>query len=94
MPSAVWIWDCTRLELVSILVQADDVLSFAWDVEGHRLAVCTGSTRIYLWSPEGASCVHVPLPSFQAHDVAWNPGGGSFVLTDKDIFCCAFLSSN
>jgi WD40 repeat protein len=94
MPTAVWIWDVTCLELTTVLIQTDEVLSMAWSVEGHRLIICTASTRVFLWSPDGASCIHVPLPSFQAHSVQWSPGGGSFVLTDKDAFCCAFLTSS
>mmetsp|Transcript_37048 Transcript_37048/g.88061 ORF Transcript_37048/g.88061 Transcript_37048/m.88061 type:complete len:139 (+) Transcript_37048:1135-1551(+) len=92
MPGALWIWDCGELALAAVLLQDEDVVAFAWDAEGHRLAVCTGCTRVYLWSPEGASCIHVPLPSFRASNVAWSPAGASFVLTDKDAFCCAFLS--
>jgi uncharacterized protein with WD repeat len=92
MASTVWVWDCSKLELAAVLNQADEVVAFNWDTTTDRLAICSGTTRVYVWSPDGASCVHVPLPSFQAHNVSWNPNGSAFVLTDKDIFCCAFLA--
>jgi len=92
MPATVWVWDCHKLELAAALMQVDEVAAFGWDPTQDRLAICSGSTRVYLWSPDGASCVHVPLPSFQACNVGWNPNGSAFVLTDRDVFCCAFLA--
>eukprot|EP00873_Tetraselmis_striata_P028566 jgi/Tetstr1/448830/TSEL_036056.t1 len=82
MPATVWVWDCHKLELAAALMQVDEVAAFGWDPTQDRLAICSGSTRVYLWSPDGASCVHVPLPSFQACNVGWNPNGSAFVLTD------------
>lgn len=56
-----------------------------------RLALATGSSKIYLWTPEGASCVHIPLPGFRAGGLRWHPAGTSLVLSDKDAICCAYL---
>lgn len=52
---------------------------------------CAGDSKLYLWTPEGASCVHIPLPGFRAAGLAWHPGGESLVLTARDAFCCAFF---
>ena len=57
----------------------------------RRLAVCTGSTKVYLWSPEGASCVHIPLPGFRAASLRWHPAGTCLLLADKEAVCCAYL---
>jgi hypothetical protein len=55
--------------------------------------VLTGGAKVYLWSPGGASVVHVPLPGFQAHSLAWSPSGASLALSDRgESFCCAYLA--
>jgi WD40 repeat protein len=36
-PSAVWIWDMTRLELATVLLQKDPVKSLDWDPVHNRL---------------------------------------------------------
>jgi len=91
MPTSAWIWDMTRLELVAVLMQTDPIKSVDWDPVHTRLALCTGGSKVFLWAPEGASCVHIPLPNFQCSQLQWNPTGTAFVLTDQDTFCCAFL---
>ena len=88
---AVWIWDMVNIELCAVLVQMERVAAFEWDPRANQLAVVTGSERVYVWSPDGASFVQIPLPGFVAQTVSWNPTGGSFVLGDTGTFCCAFL---
>lgn len=56
-----------------------------------RLLVCTGSSKVYLWSQEGASCVHVPITGFHARAASWNADGRSFALRDVGAFTMAFL---
>ena len=90
-PRAVWIWDMVNIELCAVLVQMDDVAAFEWDPRVNRLAIVTGSERVYVWSPDGASFVQIPLPGFTAKTLSWNPVGDSFLLGDKGTFCCAFL---
>ena len=53
--------------------------------------MATGSTKVYLWAPEGASVVHIPLPSFRASALCWHPAGASLLLSDRDAACCAYL---
>lgn len=91
MPHAVWIWETSRLELASLLVQARPVRAAEWCPATNRLVVCTGGAKLYLWTPDGASCVHIPLPGFRASGCAWHPDGGSLVLTSRDAFCCAYF---
>ena len=80
-----------NIELCSVLVQMDPVVEFKWDPRGNRLAVITNSERVYVWSPNGASFVQIPLPQFTPKTLTWNPEGGSFALGDKGTFCVAFL---
>ncbi|KAK9816843.1 hypothetical protein WJX72_005821 [[Myrmecia] bisecta] len=94
MPNALWVWDVARMELASVLLQVGAVRDVQWDPHHPRCVVATGSSRIYIWSPDGASCVHIPLQSFQAHSVSWNTDGAALILADKDAFCCAYLGSS
>ncbi|KAK9835124.1 hypothetical protein WJX81_000128 [Elliptochloris bilobata] len=95
-PGCVWLWSAARLELASVVQQDEAVQDMAWRLhDGQpRLAIVTGSARLYLWSAKGASCVLIPLPHFQAASLRWNPAGTSLVLTDRlsGSFCCAYLA--
>ena len=71
MPHAVWVWEVEQAELSTVLLHISPVKAVEWAPQGHSLAICTGSPRVYLWSPGGASVVHVPLPGFK---VAWAQG--------------------
>ena len=92
-PTTVWVWSAVTLELCACLQQLRPVTSFGWDPTAHRLAVATGDSRVYVWTPEGASFVEIPLPNFVANEVAWSPAGGEFVLADRDTFCCSFIGT-
>ena len=38
-----------NIELCAVLVQMDDVAAFEWDPRLNRLAIVTGSERVYVW---------------------------------------------
>lgn len=86
-------WDVASMELASVMLQCGAVKDLAWDPHHPRLIVSTGGTKIYIWSPEGASCVHIPLQSFEASAVRWSPDGTALILGDRDTFCCAYVGS-
>ncbi|CAM6111970.1 unnamed protein product [Calypogeia fissa] len=91
MANALWIWDVAHLELAAVLLQKEPIRAAAWDPMQTRLALCTGSSSLYMWTPAGACCVNIPLPQFAATDLKWNPDGTSLLLKDKDSFCCTFV---
>lgn len=98
MPSAVWVWDTSLACLAALLLHASPVRRLGWAPRGGgsggaRLAVAAGGARIYLWSPGGASVVHIPLAGFAPSGLHWAPGGGVLALTDKESFCCAYLAA-
>lgn len=93
-PNVAWVWDMSTLELCAVLVQMEPVREMKWDPRAHRLVIVTGSERVYVWTPEGASFVQIPLPEFRARTVSWNPYGGEFALGDKGTFCCAFMGES
>ena len=74
-------------------MQAEAVREVAWAPHQTRLAICTGSPRLYMWSPEGASCIHIPLAGFNATGVQWAAGGAALALTGRESYCCAYLNA-
>ena len=73
----------------------DPADELGWDPTAHRPAVATGDSRVYVWTPEGASFVEIPLPNPRgAEEVAGRPCGGEFVLADRDTFCCSFFGQD
>ncbi len=93
MAGAVWVWDASRLDLVAVLQQACAVRDLAWNPHSSQLAIVSATSRIFLWSPAGASCMHIPHRTFAALDVRWNKDGASLLVADRDSFCCAYAST-
>ncbi|XP_015999879.2 WD repeat-containing protein WRAP73 isoform X2 [Rousettus aegyptiacus] len=94
VPNAVWIWDVQKLRLFVVLEQLSPVRAFQWDPQRPRLAICTGSSKVYLWSRAG--CVSVQVPGegdFQVLSLCWHLSGDSLALLSKDHFCLCFLES-
>uniref|UniRef100_A0A669EYK9 WD repeat containing, antisense to TP73 n=1 Tax=Oreochromis niloticus TaxID=8128 RepID=A0A669EYK9_ORENI len=60
MASAVWVWNMQKMSLEAVLEQTSAVRCFQWDPRHPRLALCTGNTKLYLWSPGGCVAVQVP----------------------------------
>ncbi|KAB1268169.1 WD repeat-containing protein WRAP73 [Camelus dromedarius] len=94
IPNAVWVWDVQKLRLFAVLEQLSAVRAFQWDPRQPRLAVCTGGSKVYLWSPAG--CVSVQVPGegdFQVLSLCWHLSGDSLALLGKDHFCLCFLET-
>jgi hypothetical protein len=60
MPTALWIWDISRLELTALLIHKEPIRAAAWDPVYPRIAICTGTPHLYMWTPNGAACVSIP----------------------------------
>ncbi|XP_014739407.1 PREDICTED: WD repeat-containing protein WRAP73 isoform X1 [Sturnus vulgaris] len=92
IPNAVWIWDIRKLKLSVVLEQLCTIQGFQWDPCQPRLAVCTGTSRVYLWSPAGCVVVQVPGEGdFQITSISWHSSGDSMLLLSKDHFCVCYL---
>ncbi|XP_049657606.1 WD repeat-containing protein WRAP73 isoform X2 [Accipiter gentilis] len=92
IPNAVWIWDIQKLKLFVVLEQLCAIQSFQWDPRQPRLAVCTGNSKVYLWSPAGCVSVQVPVEGdFQIVSLSWHSSGDSMALLSKDNFCLCYL---
>ena len=91
LPWVVWIWNVERGRLVSVMIQRQGVKFMRWEPANDILAVCCGNSRIYLWSSEGASVVHIPFTKFQSLRIVWNQHGSSLILADSHTFCIGYL---
>ncbi|XP_038677952.1 WD repeat-containing protein WRAP73 isoform X1 [Scyliorhinus canicula] len=94
MPNTLWIWDAQKLKQYVVLEQLSAVKSFQWDPCRARLAICTGSNKVYLWSPAGCLSVQVPAEgNFQILSLHWHPNGDSLMLLSKDKMCVCYLET-
>lgn len=105
MPCALWIWDMKTLELASLLIQRSPITSASWDAAQTRLLLTTAPVNapdapraVYMWTPDGCSCIPVPNAGLVPGSVAWNPNAAeeaSFVLTDAAAqhFACGFCAA-
>ncbi|XP_017398173.1 WD repeat-containing protein WRAP73 isoform X2 [Cebus imitator] len=94
IPNAVWVWDIQKLRLFAVLEQLSPVRAFQWDPQQPRLAICTGGSRVYLWSPAGCLSVQVPGEGdFAVLSLCWHLSGDSMALLSKDHFCLCFLET-
>ncbi|XP_075695518.1 WD repeat-containing protein WRAP73 [Rhinoderma darwinii] len=95
MPCCVWIWDIQKMKLSVVLEQTSPVRSFLWDPVQPRLVICTGNSKVYLWSPTGCVSVQVPVEgTFNVLSLAWHPlGEDSLLLMSKDHLCICYLET-
>ncbi|KAK7071614.1 WD repeat-containing protein wrap73 [Halocaridina rubra] len=92
MPATLWIWSIPKLSLKAILVHASPIKDFAWDPQQSRLALCTGSSHVYFWSPFGCLTVAVPGAStMQISSLRWHPTGSRLALIGRDQFAVCFI---
>ncbi|KAA0190771.1 WD repeat containing protein WRAP73 [Fasciolopsis buskii] len=97
-PRALWIWSIDRrLSLFSLLIHTSGpVQCLAWDpTTPARLALCTGSDSVFMWTPQG--CLVVQTPSnfkFLVNSVAWFPRGDGLLLLSDSHFCLCYLDGS
>ena len=55
-PTVVWVWDMVEMSLNSVCVQNSEVTGITFCPDSHNLNIsCAGQSKLYLWSPKGAS---------------------------------------
>ncbi|XP_065842538.1 WD repeat-containing protein WRAP73-like [Oscarella lobularis] len=93
MPNALWIWDVHKLRQSVLMLQTSSITAFSWDPLNPRLAICTGKSKVYMWSPAGCITVDIPNdPLFHAQSIDWNPSGDALALVSKDQFTVCYLT--
>jgi WD40 repeat protein len=90
MSNVLWIWEIATLNPVAIIINLTPIKCVQWDPKQLRLAYCGGEGRIYIWSPDGCSCVDVPIVNFRVHSFKWNNDGTALLLMDQNLFCCCY----
>ena len=89
MPNAVFVWDMTQLQLATILIHLNPVLSFKFAPHSQQLYIGTGQPRVFMWSPKGACVIDLPRNEYAAQGpnavsvkrILWNPRGSNLVFT-------------
>lgn len=66
------------------------VRSFQWDPRQPRLAICTGGSKVYLWSPAG--CVSVQVPGEGKHKPAHGDTEAQHMLASDRLICLSLLT--
>ncbi|XP_070766775.1 WD repeat-containing protein WRAP73 [Enoplosus armatus] len=95
MASVVWVWDMQKMSLEAVLEQISAVRCFQWDPRRPRLAVCTGNSKLYLWSPAGCVSVQVPTEGgFQVQSLNWHCSGDSLILIGKEQLCLCYMETD
>uniref|UniRef100_T1IZC9 Uncharacterized protein n=1 Tax=Strigamia maritima TaxID=126957 RepID=T1IZC9_STRMM len=79
------------------------ILVVCWDPAKSRLVLCTGSNKLYMWSPDGSTAVEVPnqdlvinklnyfAVTFEICSLSWHPTGDCVLLKGKDQMCLCFI---
>ncbi|TKS77392.1 WD repeat-containing protein WRAP73 [Collichthys lucidus] len=95
MSSVVWVWDMQTMSLEAVLEQTSAVRCFQWDPRRPRLALCTGNTKLYLWSPAGCVSVQVPTEGgFQVQSLNWHCSGDTLILLGKEQLCLCYMDTD
>lgn len=99
MPNLLFIFDFQpTFHLACVLIQLQPIRSAKWEPSRDNLAVCTHNSRLYLWSPQGASCINLPDESSKHNidEIKWNPSSSasSLALIGQDSMCIGFIDSS
>lgn len=96
IPNILFIYDFKpSLHLAYVLIQLNPIRCVQWQSSDDRLALCAGNKCLYLWSPEGASCINLPneLSEHKIDQLQWNPHSktSSLALIGPTSVCLGFL---
>uniref|UniRef100_H3D349 WD repeat containing, antisense to TP73 n=1 Tax=Tetraodon nigroviridis TaxID=99883 RepID=H3D349_TETNG len=95
MASVVWVWDTQKMSLEAVLEQTSAVRCFQWDPRRPRLALCTGNSRLYLWTPAGCVSVQVPAEGgFQVQALNWHCRGDALIAIGKEQLCLCYMDAD
>lgn len=96
MPNILFIYDLKQeFHLAYVLIHINSIRSAKWQLSNDRLAICTHNSCLYLWSPEGASCVNLPnqLSNHKIDNILWNNHSSKTILAliGHRSVCLGFL---
>lgn len=87
--SVLFAYDLSILSLIAVLVHRHPVRDFTWNPSGigsrNELAIATGDTKIFLWSPSQISqTIELMEKSFKPTKVNWNRAGDYLIVSDSE----------
>lgn len=72
------------LTLKSVLVQLLPIKSFIWSKTSTHLSICSGSSKLFFWSPSCTSACDMPFDKgFHVNKLEWTADSKSLLLQDK-----------
>jgi WD40 repeat protein len=96
MPNLLFIFDFKpKFHLAFVLIQIQPIRCVKWEPKRDHLALCTHNNRIYVWSPQGASCINLPEESSKHNidEIKWNTLASSptIALIGQETMCVGFI---
>ncbi|CAF1087287.1 unnamed protein product [Adineta ricciae] len=98
MPNLLFIFDFKpTLHLAFVLIQTQPIRCVKWEPKRDHLVLCTHNNRVYVWSPQGASCINLPDESSKhtIDEIKWNNLASSptVALIGQDSMCVGFIDT-
>ncbi|CAF0853665.1 unnamed protein product [Adineta steineri] len=92
MPNLLFIYDFKpTFHLAFVLIQIQPIRCVKWEPKRDHLALCTHNNRIYIWTPQGASCINLPDESSKHNidEIKWNniASSPSIALIGQETMC-------
>ncbi|CAF2516268.1 unnamed protein product [Rotaria sp. Silwood2] len=99
MPNILFIFDFKpTFHLAFVLIQTQPIRCIKWEPKRDYLALCTHNNRLYMWSPQGASCINLPGESskYKIDELKWNNYNSipSVALIGQNVMCLGFVDLN
>ena len=96
MPNLLFIFDFKpTFHLAFVLIHMQPIRCVKWEPKRDHLALCTHNSRIYVWSPQGASSINLPDESSKhcIDDIKWNVTEThiSMALIGQEAMCIGFV---
>lgn len=98
MPMVIFIWDLNKLELISILIQKNEIKFFDWIPRQNILFIATGSNKLNyfdLSEPENPKCkVREIKQEFSNNSFIFSPNGKIMIIKGTTDFIVAKTKNN
>lgn len=85
MPNTLWIWDIQTLSLAGVMIHQKEIKAFSWSANSNVLFFCTGTNKLFIWTPKGASVTEMPRDNkfTNIRKIERLGKSNSMLLTDK-----------
>ena len=85
MPNILFIWDLNQMNLMTVLIQLNEVINFQWAKNQNILFISTNNNKLYYYTLD--SCKILKLaPDFQNKSLIFSPDGKKMMVKDINYF--------